>query len=87
MKTHKSNSNQNQELPTYKFGQELIWDSGAGFDVVTYKNKSNLFEGKMLECCMKTGIKKGRVIPIDSKELNVFTLKRWADMRKRYDAC
>jgi len=67
--------------------QELIWDSGAGYDVATFKQKSSLFNGKWADCKMKTGESKGKVVPIDIKQLNEFTLERWSEMRRRYDAC
>jgi hypothetical protein len=84
--------NQNQKAgstePTYRKGQELIWDSGSGFDVVTYDGSMEMFEGKMISCKMKTGIRKGKVIPIDKKQLKVFSLPKWAEMRRKYDhAC
>lgn len=73
--------------PAYEKGQELIWDSGSGFDVVTYDGSVELLDGKMTSCQMKTGIMKGKVIPIDKNQLNVFSLPKWAEMRRKYYAC
>ena len=85
MKTQSNKSKENSTTGRYLVDQELIWDSGAGFDVVSYKGHSDLLNGTMLNCKLKTGIKKGQVIPIDAKQLGVFSLKKWAEMRKRYD--
>lgn len=81
MKAYKNN----QETKNFNSGQELIWDSGYGFDVVVYKNESNLFNNSMINCKMKTGIKKGNVIPVSKKQVNVFSLEKWAEMRRKYD--
>lgn len=70
----------------YQLGQELIWDSGAGFDVVTFKDHTDLLNGKMLSCCLKTGIMKGKVIPIEKHQLEEFSLNKWAEMRRKYQA-
>jgi hypothetical protein len=77
----KENENQNQ----FVNGQELIWDSGAGFDVVVYQEGNQLFNGRMVSCKMKTGIKKGHVLPISVDQLTPFSLKKWSEMRRKYD--
>ena len=77
--------NNKQNTNTYNNGQELIWDSGYGFDVVVFKNESTLFSGSMIECKMKTGIKKGKVLPINKEQVNVFSLAKWAELRRKYD--
>ena len=87
MKIYTEENHQTNKSINYSTGQELIWDSGAGFDVVSFKNESKLFEGKWLDCQMKTGESKGRVIPIKRNQLAEFSLTKWSEMRKRYDAC
>ena len=81
MKTYVNETKLAREYPQ---GQELIWDSGAGFDVVTYEGTTNLLNGKMAACKMKTGKFKGRVIPIEKQQLEQFSLKKWAEMRNKY---
>ena len=80
-----SNYKSAQKHTHYQNGQELIWDSGAGFDVVVYQEGSTLFNGRMVACKMKTGIKRGSVIPIQVNQLSEFSLKKWAEMRTKYD--
>lgn len=87
MKTYDLQSKKTSTQNDYLKGQELIWDSGAGFDVVTYQGESTLFKGIMAFCQMKTGIKKGKVLPIGKDQLNVFSLKKWAELRVKYQAC
>jgi hypothetical protein len=88
MKAYVNNSSKRQKEPLFRKDQELIWDSGAGFDVVSFKKTSKLFNGTWVECKLITGEKKGQVIPIEQEQLKEFSLKRWAEMRRRYDnAC
>jgi hypothetical protein len=87
MKLFKDETQKTKEAANYSIGQELIWDSGAGFDVVSFKNESRIFQEKWLDCQMKTGESRGKVIPIDEKQLEKFSLAKWSEMRKRYNAC
>lgn len=88
MKAYINNSPKQEKKSSFRSGQELIWDSGFGFDVVSFSQPSNLFDGNWVECKLKTGEQKGKVIPIDQNQLQEFSLKRWAEMRRRYDnAC
>ena len=85
MKAYKNNTSTNQNTLTYEKGQELIWDSGSGYDVVTFKSESTLFNGTWADCKLKTGECQGKVIPIDRNQLNEFSLNKWSEMRRRYD--
>jgi hypothetical protein len=88
MKTYVNDSGKEKRNEELKNGQELIWDSGSGFDVVSFKNTSKLFNGDWADCQMKTGIAKGKIIPIDKRQLEEFSLTKWAALRKRYNnAC
>jgi len=72
MKAYKNTSDQNQNPTNFKQGQELIWDSGSGYDVVTFKTRSKLFNGSWSDCQLKTGESRGKVIPLDSTQLREF---------------
>jgi len=85
MKAYINHAEVAEEKRRFENGQELIWDSGAGFDVVTYKGESKVLAGKMADCTLKTGELKGKIIPIDHTQLEEFSLPRWAEMRKRYN--
>ena len=85
MKAQKCHNDQQDPKSRFANGQELIWDSGSGFDVVVYADESRVFKGKMANCKMKTGMKKGNVSPLNKEQLTVFSLSKWAEMRKKYD--
>lgn len=85
MKAYNYNPKENENHYPFENGQELIWDSGAGFDVVAYQEGRSLLNGRMVACKMKTGIKKGHVLPLRVEQLTAFSLKKWSEMRSKYD--